>query len=332
MRIYAMVLVAALGAAVAAPAAAQKVLKVGIGLSEDHPQGVAVKKFAELVSQKTGGKVTAKLFASGSLGNDVTMISALRGGTQEMTVPDSSTLVSLIKDFTALNLPLTINTEQEADALLDGPFGQKLLEQLPDKGLVGLGFWENGFRHITNSRRPITKADDIAGLKIRVIQNPLFIDTFKALGANAVPMPFTELYSGLEQKAVDGQENPTATILASKFYEVQKHVVLSKHIYSVWVLLLSKKAWDGLSADEKKAVQEAAREATVFERKTIREFSDKALDELKKNGLQVTSLPAAEQAKLREKLKPVVEKYSQDAGEATAKAMFAELEKIRGKK
>jgi len=332
MRIYAMVLAAALGAAVAAPAAAQKVLKVGIGLSEDHPQGVAVKKFAELVSQKTGGKVTAKLFASGGLGNDVTMISALRGGTQEMTVPDSSTLVSLIKDFTALNLPLTINTEQEADALLDGPFGQKLLEQLPDKGLVGLGFWENGFRHITNSRRPITKADDIAGLKIRVIQNPLFIDTFKALGANAVPMPFTELYSGLEQKAVDGQENPTATILASKFYEVQKHVVLSKHIYSVWVLLLSKKAWDGLSADEKKAVQEAAREATVFERKTIREFSDKALDELKKNGLQVTSLPAAEQAKLREKLKPVVEKYSQDAGEATAKAMFAELEKIRGKK
>ena len=332
MRIYAMVLAAALGAAVAAPAAAQKVLKVGIGLSEDHPQGVAVKKFAELVSQKTGGKVTAKLFASGGLGNDVTMISALRGGTQEMTVPDSSTLVSLIKEFSVLNLPLTFNTEQEADALLDGAFGQKLLDQLPDKGLVGLGFWENGFRHITNSRRPITKADDIAGLKIRVIQNPLFIDTFKALGANAVPMPFTELYSGLEQKAVDGQENPTATILASKFYEVQKHVVLSKHIYSVWVLLLSKKTWDGLSADEKKAVQEAAREATVFERKTIREFSDKALDELKKNGLQVTSLPDAEQAKLREKLKPVVEKYSHDAGEATAKAMFTELEKIRGKK
>jgi tripartite ATP-independent transporter DctP family solute receptor len=332
MKMYAMVLAAALGAAVAAPATAQKVLKVGIGLSEDHPQGVSVKKFAELLSQKTGGKLTAKLFASGGLGNDVTMISALRGGTQEMTVPDSSTLVSLIKDFTVLNLPLTINTEQEADALLDGPFGQKLLDQLPDKGLIGLGFWENGFRHVTNSRRPIVKADDLAGLKIRVIQNPLFIDTFSALGANAVPMPFTELYSALEQKAVDGQENPTATILASKFYEVQKHVVLSKHIYSVWVLLLSKRTWDGLSADEKKAVQEAAREATLFERKTIREFSTKALDELKKNGLQVTSLPDAEQARLREKLKPVVEKHSKDAGEATAKAMFAELEKIRGKK
>ena len=237
---------AVLMAAMVGPVSAQKVLKVGIGLSDDHPQGLAVKKFAELVAQKSGGKVTAKLFGSGSLGNDVTMVSALRGGTQEMVVPDSSTLVSLVKDFGVLNLPLTINTEAEADALLDGPFGKKLLDELPEKGLIGLGFWENGFRHVTNSRRPIAKAEDIAGLKIRVIQNPLFIDTFASLGANAVPMPFTELYSAMEQKAVDGQENPTATILASKFFEVQKHLALTKHIYSVWVLLMAKKTWDTL--------------------------------------------------------------------------------------
>jgi tripartite ATP-independent transporter DctP family solute receptor len=325
-------LAAALLAALAAPAAAQKVLKVGIGLSDDHPQGLAVKKFAELLSQKTGGKLTAKLFAGGSLGNDVTMISSLRGGTQEMTVPDSSTLVSLVKDFTVLNLPLTFQNEQEADALLDGPFGQKLLAELPSKGLVGLGFWENGFRHVTNSRKPITKADDFSGLKVRVIQNPLFIDTFNALGANAVPMPFTELYTALEQKAVDGQENPTATILASKFYEVQKNLVLSRHIYSAWVLLLSKKTWDALPPDQQKAVQEAAREATLYERQTIRDFGQKAIAELKKNGMQVTELPAAEQAKLREKLQPVVAKFSKESGEATAGAMFAELEKIRAKK
>lgn len=148
--------VMAVAVAAAAPAEAQvKTLKVGIGLTEDHPQGLAVKKFAELVAQKSGGKVTAKLFAGGTLGNDVTMVSALRGGTQEMTVPDSSTLVSLAKDFGVLNLPLTIETEQEADALLDGPFGKKLLDELPEKGLIGLGFWENGFRHVTNSRKPI---------------------------------------------------------------------------------------------------------------------------------------------------------------------------------
>ncbi|HEU0199303.1 MAG TPA: TRAP transporter substrate-binding protein, partial [Burkholderiaceae bacterium] len=267
---------AAVLALAAGPVAAQKVFKVGIGLSDDHPQGVSVKKFGELLSQKTGGKLTARLYASGALGNDVTMISALRGGTQEMVVPDSSTLVSLIKDFGVLNLPLVINNEQEADALVDGPFGQKLLAMLPDKGLIGLAFWENGFRHVTNNRRPVQKAEDLAGLKIRVIQNPLFIETFNALGSNALPMPFPELYTALEQRTVDGQENPTATILASKFYEVQKHTALTGHIYSVWVLLLSKKTWDGLSADEKKAVQEAAREATAFERKTIREFSQNA--------------------------------------------------------
>lgn len=322
----------ALLATLAAPVAAQKVLKVGIGLAEDHPQGVSIKKFGELLSQKTNGKVTAKLFASGSLGNDVSMTSSLRGGTLEMTVPDSSTLVNVVKDFGVLNLPFAINTEQEADALLDGPFGKKLLDHLPEKGLVGLAFWENGFRHVTNSRKPIVKAEDFSGLKIRVIQNPLFIETFSKLGANAVPMPFTELYGALEQKAVDGQENPTSTILASKFYEVQKHLVLSKHIYSAWVLLISKKAWDGLSTEEKSAVQEAATEATQFERKTIRAFSETALDELKKNGLQLTDLPAAEQAKLKEKLQPVVAKFSKDFGEGPAKEMLAELEKIRGGK
>lgn len=325
--------VAAATLSLALPAAAQqKVLKVGIGLSDDHPQGVSVRKFAELLSQKTGGKLTAKLFASGALGNDVSMISALRGGTQEMVVPDSSTLVSIIKDFGVINLPFAIQNEQEADALLDGPFGQRLLELLPAKNLVGLAFWENGFRQITNSRRPIDKAEDISGLKIRVIQNPLFIETFNALGANAVPLPFTELYTALEQKAVDGQENPTATILASKFFEVQKYLAMSRHSYSAWVLLMSKKTWDGLTSEQKKAVEEAAREATQFERKTIREFGDKALDELKKNGMQVTELAPAEQAKMRDKLKPVVAKFSKEFGEATSKEMFTELETIRARK
>lgn len=333
MTFKALALAAAILAAVAAPAAAQTkehVFKVGIGLNDDHPQALAVKHFAEQLSAKSGGKLVARLYASGALGNDVTMTSALRGGTLEMTVPDSSTLMSLIKPFGVLNLPLTFNNEQEADAVLDGPFGQKLLARLPEKGLVGLGFWENGFRHVTNSRRPITKADDLAGLKLRVIQSPLFLDTFNALGANATPMPFTELYSAMEQAAVDGQENPPATILSSKFYEVQKHLVLSRHMYSAWVLLISKKAWDGLSAQEQKIMQEAAREATLFERKTIRAFGDKALGELRKAGMQVTELPPAEQARMRAKLQPVLAKYGKEFGEETTGELNAELAKVRG--
>ncbi len=332
MKLPGIALGLALAASLCAPAAAQKVLKVGIGLSDDHPQGVSVKKFAELVEKNSGGKVKAQLYASGSLGNDVTMISAVRAGTQEMVVPDSSTLVGLVKDFGVLNFPMTFQNEAEADALLDGPFGQKLLKQLEDKGLIGLGFWENGFRNLTNSRRAVTKADDIAGLKVRVIQNPLFLETFKALGANPTPMAFTELYSALESKAVDGQENPNATILASKFYEVQKHVALTRHMYSVWLLLLSKKTWDGLSADEKKAVSDAAREATLFERKTIRAFSITALDELKKAGMQVSELSADEQAKLRTKLQPVIAKFSTEFGGAASKEMLDGLAAIRAKK
>ena len=317
-------------ASVASAQIKEHVFKIGTGLSEDHPQAQSLKHFAEQLAAKSGGKLSARVYASGALGNDISMTSALRGGTLEMTIPDSSTLASLIKPFGVLNLPMTFNAEQEADAVLDGPFGQKLLAQLPDKGLIGLGFWENGFRHVTNSRRPIQNADDLNGLKLRVIQSPLFVDTFNALGANATPMAFTELYTAMEQRAVDGQENPAATILASKFHEVQKHMVLSRHMYSAWVLLMSKKTWDGLSAQEQKIVQDAAREATLFERKTIRAFSQTALADLKKAGMQITELPAAEQAKMRSKLQPVLAKFSKEYGEEATAELNRELAKVRG--
>jgi TRAP-type transport system periplasmic protein len=329
---FALLLVAGLLASVA-HAAEERNIKVGIGLTPDHPQGQAVTRFSELVAQKSDGKMKVKLFAGGALGNDVTMISALQGGTLEMTVPDTSTLVGQagLKDFGLINLPLMFAKGEEADAVLDGPFGQKLLAKLPEKGLIGLGFWENGFRHVSNSRRPIAKAEDFAGLKLRVIQNPLFIDTFTALGASAQPMPFPEVYTALEQKTVDGQENPLATILASKFYEVQKHAVLSGHIYSVWAFLVGKKFWDRLTPEEQKILADAAKEATDFERKTIRAFDAKALEELKSKGLQVTTLNEAETAKLREKTKPVWAKFTKEFGEASADEMLAELKKVRAK-
>jgi tripartite ATP-independent transporter DctP family solute receptor len=307
MKLKSIVLAAALLTAIAGAAQAQikeRSIKIGTGITEDHPQALSLKHFAEAIEAKSGGKMKAKVFANGTLGNDVTMTSALRGGTLEMTIPDSSTLVSIVKDFGVLNLPMTFNNEQEADAVLDSAFGQKLLDKLPEKGLIGLAYFENGFRHVSNSRRPIAKAEDMVGLKLRVIQSPLFIDTFTALGANATPLPFTELYSAMEQKAVDGQENPAVTILTSKFYEVQKQMVLSKH---------------------------AGREATAFERKSIRALNEKALGELKKVGMNITELPAPEQAKMREKLQPVVAKYSKEFGEDTTREMMAELEKARKK-
>lgn len=312
-----------------AQAQEQRLIKVGIGLNADHPQGLAVEFFGKRVNEMSAGKMTVKLFAGGALGNDVTMVSALQGGTQEMTVPDTGTLGSQIKEFGVINLPFTFHSGAEADKVLDGPFGQKLLAALPDKGLIGLGYWENGFRNVSNSRRDIKTAADFEGLKLRVIQNPLYIETFKALGVNATPMPFPEVFTALETKTVDGQENPAATILSSKFYEVQKNVVLSKHIYSVWVPLFSKKIWDTYTASEQTILRKAAIEAQAYERVIIRAYDGKALDDLKARGMTITSLPPAEVAKIAEKLKPVIANLSKNISETAAAEMFAELAKAR---
>jgi tripartite ATP-independent transporter DctP family solute receptor len=216
--------------------------------------------------------------------------------------------------------------------VVDGPFGKNLFSKLTDKGLIGLAYWDLGFRNVTNNRRPITKVDDIAGLKIRVIQSPIYIDLFNTLGANAVPLPFPEVYTALEQKAIDGQENPVSVILANKFQEVQKHLALTRHIYNPQAILISKKLWDKMSADEKKIISEAVAEATTYQRKLSRDTEAQALDQLKKAGVQVTELAPAEQQRMRDKVKPVIDKHTKVVGEDTVKALQAELTKARGNK
>ena len=297
----------------------------------DSHWGAGAQRFADLVQQKTGGKIQVKLFPGGTLGGDQQTLSALQGGILDMAMMGPALLVGQVKEFAVLDLPYLFQNVKEADALLDGKLGSDLIARLPERNVIGLAFWEHGYRNLTNSRRPVAKLEDIKGLKIRTLQVPIYLDMINALGASAVPMPLPELYGALENKAVDGQENPPATILASKFYEVQKHLVLSKHIYSAWVLLMSKKTWDSLSPDEQKAVQAAAREATAYERKTIREFNAKSVGELKAVGMQVTEFNEAERAKMSGKLQPVVAKFSKEFGEAATAEMMAELQKARGK-
>jgi tripartite ATP-independent transporter DctP family solute receptor len=241
---------------------------------------------------------------------------------------NSGILASQVKDFEVFDFPFMFANAKEADAVVDGPFGQKLHAKLAEKGLVGLAYFELGFRNITNSKRPIATVDDIAGLKLRVIPNAINVDWVKALGANPTPLAFPELYAALEQKAVDGQENPLSVILANKFFEVQKNLAITNHQYNPQSLIFSKKVWDTLSADEKKAVQDAVSEAALYQRKVNRDKAAGDLDELKKAGMQVTELSATEQAKLRDKLKPVVDKHGA-AIAATVAEMQAELAKLR---
>ncbi len=312
--------------------AQERTIKFAFQNQKEHPQAQGAQKFADLVAAKTSGRIAVKLFPGGTLGGDLQTVSALQGGTVEMTVLNAGILSAQAKEFGIYDFPFLFASPQEADAVTDGPFGKKLLDKLVAKNLVGLGYWELGFRNLTNSKKPITKAEDIAGLKIRVIQSPIYIDMFNALGANAVPMPFPELYTAMEQKAVDGQENPFSTILSSKFAEVQKHLTITRHMYNPQAVIVSKKFWDSLNPADQKAVTEAMAEATTFQRSVSRSQADVALEELKKAGMQVTEFSPAEVDKLRAKVKPVVEKHSDKVGAETVQEVYATLAKLRGTK
>ena len=318
----------ALALAAAGPLAAQEIkARLGTSLPEAHPQTLGARKFAELAEKKSQGRIRIAVHAAGGLGSDVQMQSALRGGTQEFTVPSTATLASVVKEFGVLGLPFAFANEAQADAVLDGPFGKSLLARLPEKGLVGLAFWENGFRHVTNSKRPVAKIEDLGGLKVRTMQNPVYIDLFNGLGANAVPMAVTELFPALESKAVDAQENPFTVIHAQKFYDVQKYVSTTGHAYDALVLIASKKFWDKLSPADREALEAAAAEATVYERQTSRELNGRLRGELTKLGMQVNDVSEAERQRMREKLQPVIAKHSAAVGEDVTRELAAAIAK-----
>jgi tripartite ATP-independent transporter DctP family solute receptor len=326
-------LVAAAALAVVGMASAQDIKERTIKFATQNPKGhpivIGMEKFAEVVQAKSGGKIKVNLFPGGVLGGDAPNVSALQGGTLEMVSMNSGILASQVKEFAIYDFPFQFANAQEADAVVDGPFGKMMHDKLQDKAMVGLAYWELGFRNMTNSKRPINKVEDLAGLKVRVIPNPINLDWVKALDANPTPMAFPEVYAALESKALDGQENPLNVILANKFAEVQKHLTLTNHVYNPQSVIISKKFWDTLSVAEKKIVTDAAAEATKVQRKASRDAAGSTLDQLKKAGMQVTELPAAEMDKLRDKMRPVIAKYAVSVGQDTVKAMQDALAKVR---
>lgn len=329
-RLFIKTLVATAALATVGIAAAQdKVIKFANQNAAGHPIVQGMEKFAEIVAAKSGGKIKVNVFPGGQLGSDQANVSALQGGTLEMASMNSGIFASQVKDFAVFDLPFMFANGKEADAVVDGPFGHKLHAKLEEKGLVGLGYYELGFRNITNSKRPITKVEDIEGLKLRVIPNPINVDWVKALGANPTPLPFPEVYAALEQKAIDGQENPVATIWGAKLHEVQKYMTLTNHQYNPQSVVISKKFWDALSADEKKIIGDAVTESAKFQRTQARNAVASTLDNLKKAGMTVSELPPAEQGKLVEKMKPVITKHAGSVGEATVSDLLAELAKAR---
>ncbi|MDB5884921.1 MAG: dicarboxylate transporter, DctP subunit [Polaromonas sp.] len=309
-----------------------RLIRFGYGLNEASNQGRAAKVFADAVDKASGGKMKVRAIGAAALGPDTQMQQALIGGAQEMMVGSTATLVGITKEMALWDTPFLISNAKEADALLDGPIGEKIKDKLQEKGLVGLVYWENGFRNLTNSKRPVTKVEDMDGIKLRVMQNNVFLNSFKTLGANAVPMAFSELFGALETKTVDGQENPFNTILSSKFYEVQKYLTVTNHVYSPWIVLVSKKWWDQLSKDEQKVLSDAAKASRDFERKDTREEASRAVAELKAKGMLVNELSPVEADRMRNQLTRVYAQIGAEVGMDNWNATQAELARIRGKK
>jgi tripartite ATP-independent transporter DctP family solute receptor len=304
-------------------------IKFGTINNTDHPISFGVRKFAEIVAAKTGGKFKVKEYPNSTLGSDSQQQSALQGGVQEMTVPATTSLAGMIKEYGLLDFPFAVSNSSQADALLDGPLGQLLSSKLPAKGLISLGYWELGFRNVTNSKRPIVHVEDLQGLKLRVIPNEVFLASFKALGANPVPMPIGEVYTAMETKTIDGHENPFSVILSNKFYEVQKYVSATNHVYGANILLVSKIFWDKLSPTEKKIMQDSAREAIAYERTLARAAAVKSVADLQAAGMQYNTLVPAELAKMAAIVKPVTEKFAASYDPAVMKVYNEELAKAR---
>jgi tripartite ATP-independent transporter DctP family solute receptor len=333
LTIAAAVALATLGAGIAqAQDIKPRLIRFGYGLNEISNQGRATKLFAEEVEKASGGKMKVRAIGAAALGSDLQMQQALIGGAQEMMVGSTATLVGITKEMAIWDTPFLFDNAKEADVVLDGPVGQKVMDKLQEKGLVGLVYWENGFRNLTNNKRAVTKLEDMDGIKLRVMQNNVFIDSFKTLGANAVPLPFSELFTALETKTVDGQENPYNTILSSKFYEVQKYLTVTNHVYSPWIVLVSKKYWDGLSKDEHKVLLDAAKKSRDFERQDTRAEADKALADLKGKGMQINQLSPAEANRMREKLAAVNTGIAANVGEDLWKETQAAVAKARAAK
>lgn len=304
-------------------------IKVSAGSTEDHPIGQGLNKFKELVEEKSDGRINVQLHLGGQLGDDVKTIDSLKAGSLEMTTVITAPIVGTVKEFGIFDLPFAINNNEEADAVLQSPVADKLMELLPEHGLVGVNFWEFGFYDLTNNKRAVTSVEDLSGLKIRTLQNEIHVDSFNTLGANAVPMGYPEVFSSLESGVIDAQVNPVQGVKTHKFYEVQNHFTSMNLVYSPVVLLMSKKFQDKISEEDFVLIQEAAMEAGDYERELLRAEYDSSLEFIEENGMEISEFSEEEKDKAREILKPVYEKYTKKLGEEIVEEYFAEIEKLR---
>ena len=309
-------LAAALGMAftLAAPALAQTTMKISISVAQNSHQGVAIDTFAKEVEKRTNGKYKIQTFYSGSLGGERESIEAVQLGTQELTFTSTGPVPNFVPEARILDIPFLFRDKPHARAVLDGPIGQDMLKAFEPKGFKALAWGENGVRHMTNSKRPVNGPDDLKGLKMRTMENPVHVAAYKGFGIITTPMAFPEVFTALQQGTVDGQENPLSVIMAAKFDQVQKYLTLTGHVYSPCIFLMNKASWDKLPAADQQAFLAAAAEAVKANRARVDEDDAKGVAELRAKGMQVVDNP--DKARFQAALSPVYADFERQFGKA----------------
>lgn len=299
-----------------------KVMKVGIGVPESHFEFKAMQSFADYVEKQTEGKLDVQIYPSNQLGNDQEVLEAITLNTAQMNLPAPAVMGNIVKEFNILELPFIFPTEDVANKVVDGQWGQELLGKLENAGYVGLGYGNFGFRHVTNNVHPITQLSDFKGLKLRTMQNRSHLDAFRALGANPTPMPFSELFSSLQLGTVDGQENPYTNIYSQRLFEVQKYASDTGHVYSWVVFVVGKKFYDGLTVEQQKVLQDAAVIAKNEMRAAVRAQDEQSLQKMIEAGVQFHKLSESAKVEIRDAVAPVVKQH----GDQIDPVFFAELQ------
>ena len=295
----------------AKPAAGPQTIKLAHVVNEKDGFHIAALKFKELVEARTKGAVKVEVFPNASLGDERTLIEGMQIGTIAMGVITNGPVANFLPEIAAFEMPFMFASPEEAYKVLDGPVGQKVLAKLDAINLKGLAYAERGFRNLTNSKKVVKTPADMAGLKIRVMENPVYIDTFKTLGTNAVPMAWTEALTALQQGTIDGQENPINVIYSFKLNETQKYLTMTKHSYAPALFLMSKKVFGSFNKETQDILVKAAQEAAVHERKWNAEQMAEQLKALKEKGMQITD---PDTAAFQAAVKPVYDKYGPKFG------------------
>lgn len=325
-------LTAVTAASMALPAYAEineRTIRISSGISSDHPVGDGIRSLEACLAEHSDGKMNLQASWSSALGSDLDQTQSLRSGIQEMTITSTSPLVGILPALGAFDLPFLFNSAEEADAVLDGEFGDFINEQLETVGVVNLAYWENGFRTLTNSRAPVEKWEDLQGMRIRVMQNNIFLDTFDNMGANATPMAFGEVFSALETGAIDAQENPIVTIETSQFDDVQGYLSITNHAYTPYLALFSKPIFDSYSAQEQQILRDCALEARDVQRDAARALSSESLQILQDRGMAVNELDPAERTRMQEQAQIIYERHSDMIGQDVLDRMMETLDTIR---